>query len=111
MHGPPQPPLYGLPGHDAVREGALEQPAVRHEDTDIGIYALKGKIRLFHIPEQLEHAGQQRGVVLGNHLRFLDFHAVLDFLRNPGLQLGIFLLKHPMGPGADLVMPDIRVQQ
>ena len=111
VHGPPQPPLYGLPGHDAVREGALEQTAVRHEQPHAGHVPLEGDVLLFHIPEELEHAREQGGVRLGDRPGLLRGEAGLYLLRDPGLHPGIGSLEYPVGPGAYLVVPDMGVQK
>ena len=108
-HGKPISQLSAV--YNAVREGPLEQAAVRHTYPHRIPRAFEIEFFLFHIAEQLEHAGKQSGIASGNRPGLIRLVAGLILLRNIGLEPGIPAVEYPVRPGADLIMPDMRMQQ
>ena len=97
--------------HDTVREGSLEQSAVGHKYAYPVCTSLKEDIALLHVTEKLEHAGQQRGIALRDRLGLVGLEACFNLFCNSGLESWVASVKYAVRPRADLIMPDMRMQQ
>ena len=111
MHCSPETVTQFFAVHDTVREGSLEQSAIGHKYAYPVCTSLKEDIALFHVTEKLEHAGQQRGIALRDRLGLVGLEARLDLFCNSGLESGVASVKYAVRPRADLIMPDMRMQQ